>query len=337
MRDNFDTLRQVLARFRLEDISQEKITRLRGGLSGSDVWQVESPWGKFCLKCMPSGFSVQRIRTIHQAVSLRRDAGMTCLAGYCQAASGETFVVHDERIWELQLWAKGDAPTPPFSNWQKTKMYQAVARFHTVLRDTPHDQSQLGKSEGVAVRLNMLRTWRDHRMEEIRPRIVNYGHPQRKADLSFLAVSFQEYQHKLEPLLVEVSQQDYLLEHCIGDPRPENFRFTGDQLTGLIDLGSLRRDNIALDISRLASELASEAPIDWKLAWDSISAIHPLKEPEKRLTIVLDAANVILTGLKWIQWLVVDGYSFESEALVDSRLCHLCQRFQQIKQHPVWQ
>ncbi|PQO37975.1 phosphotransferase [Blastopirellula marina] len=334
MNHNFDTLRQVLSSFRLDGISDEKIVPLPGGLSGSSVWKVETPWGKFCLKCMPTSFSVQRLKTIHRAVALRRDAGLTCLTGYCQATSGETFVAHHDHLWELQIWAKGEEPQPPLTVWQKKGMYQAVARFHQVLRNTPHDVSQLAKSEGVAVRLNMLRTWRDQGQRTVGSRLNDYGNPQRRQDLKLLIAGFENFQSLVELRLVEVSQQEYLVEHCIGDPRPENFRFENQQVSGLIDLGSMRRDNIALDISRLASELSTDTPVDWPLAWQSVEEIRPLKAPEKHLAIVLDAANVILTGLKWVQWLLVDGYSFDSEQLVDTRLRHLCYRLEQLKHHP---
>lgn len=336
MDHNFDTLRHVLANFRLEGIRSGNITRLKGGLSGSDVWQVESPWGSFCLKCMPEGFSVQRITAIHQAVTWRRDAGMKCLVGYCQATSGQTFVEHDGRIWELQMWAKGEEPLPPYTNWQKTGMFQAVARFHRILQDTPHDRSQLAKSEGVSVRLDMLRTWRKHRLQELDPRLASYEHPRRKELLSIILFAFQEYQHLLEPLLEEVGRHEYLVEQCIGDPRPENFRFENHQISALIDLGSMRRDNIALDISRLASEVSFQTPVDWQFTWDCIEVVRPLKEAEKHLAHVLDAANVVLTGLKWVQWLLLDGYSFQNEELVDARLHHLCYRLREIDQHPAW-
>lgn len=334
MNDNFAPIHQVLKQFRLPEIASDKITQLPGGLSGSTVWQVETPWGKFCLKCMPAGFSVQRLKTIHRAATLRRDAGLTCLAGYCQATSGETFVDHNERLWELQIWAKGEEPQPPLTDWQKKGMYHAVARFHQVLRDTPHDVSQLAKSEGVAIRLNMLRTWRDHRQSDLASRLADYGNPQRRQDLKLLIAGFEKFQSLVEPLLVKVSQQEFLVEHCIGDPRPENFRFENHQVSGLIDLGSMRRDNIALDISRLASEISTNSPVDWPFAWQCIEEIRPLKATEKHLATVLDAANAILTGLKWVQWLLVDGYSFDSEELVDARLRHLCYRLEHLKHHP---
>ncbi|PQO42395.1 aminoglycoside phosphotransferase family protein [Blastopirellula marina] len=337
MSHNFDSLGQVLEQFRLPPIPAEKITLLPAGLSGSQVWKVETAWGNFCLKCMPAGFSVQRIQTIHRAVTARRDAGMTLLPNYCQSASRQTYVEHDKRLWELQTWATGSEALPPYSFAEQRSMLQTVARFHQVLRNTPQDISRLAPSEGVATRLQMLRTWRDHRMQEVVPQVERYGNPKVRGILALFTMVFQTFHRPLELLLESVADEGFLVEYCIGDPRPENFHFEDGQVSAMFDFGSLRKDNIALDIARLASELSTDGSVDWELAFDNIELIRPLKEAEKHLTQILDAANVLLTGLKWVQWIVIDGYSFSNPKLVEARLLHLAMRVDQLIHHPVWQ
>lgn len=333
MTDNYPALNQILAAFQLQPAVVRSLVGLEGGLSGSDVWKVESTQATYCLKVMPPDFSVNRLLAAHKAANRRRRLGMTTLAGYLPTASGQTYVEADGRLWELQTWMPGTPPRVPYLAPQKKAMFQAIAQFHTLHEVPPRETAS---SPGIRTRIKLCDQWRTRHSNGEFAKLRCYGHPQWKSAIEQFLDSFVTYHTRLGPLLMSLEQEPYLLEDCIADPRPDNFRFDDDQLTGLFDLGSMRWDNIALDVSRLASEVSSDGQVDWDFAFQEVSTLRPLTPSEERLAMVLDVANVLLTGLNWVQWLVVDGISFANCNHVSARLCHLTARLAKMDKHAAW-
>ncbi|QDU76283.1 Phosphotransferase enzyme family protein [Bremerella volcania] len=333
MTNHDKTLIQVLAAFQLPTSTVRGIVACEGGLSGSEVWKVETAQACYCLKLMPPDFSVNRLLAAHHAANDRRRRGMTYLAGYLPAASGQTYVQTDDRLWELQTWINGSPPTLPYTFPQKKAMFHAVAEFHDK-HETPPKETDV--SPGIQTRIQLCEAWRLKHVRGHFPSLHSFGQPQWKWALEQFLDSLVHYHPRLGPLLLSLEDETYLLEDCIADPRPENFRFQGDQLTGLFDLGSMRWDNIALDVSRMASEVSLDGEVDWEFAFQAVDSIRPLTPSEERLAIVLDAANVLLTGLNWVQWLVIDEIRFANCDHVSSRLSHLTDRLAKIEKHAAW-
>lgn len=333
MPDYDPTLTQVLAAFQLQPAAIRSIVACEGGLSGSEVWKVEVALASYCLKLMPADFSVNRLLAAHHAAHQRREHGMTYLADYLPASTGQTYVQADGRLWELQTWMDGSPPVVPYSVPQKQAMFEAIAEFHAKHESPPRETEV---SPGIKTRIELCEKWRLKHVRDQFPSLHSFGHPQWKPALEEFLDSFVHYHARLGSLLLSLEHETYLLEDCIADPRPENFRFDGDYLTGLFDLGSMRWDNIALDLSRLASEVSHDGEVDWNFAFQAVQLIRPLTPSEERLAIVFDAANVLLTGLNWVQWLVIDGSSFANCDHVSARLSHLTARLEKIEKHPAW-
>ncbi|MHC2070920.1 phosphotransferase [Bremerella sp. T1] len=327
------TIAHVLARFQIDTESVSNLVACEGGLSGSEAWKVVGSSACFCLKRMPAQFSVKRIEAIHAAANSRRKLGMTLLAGFLSTADDTTWFEHADHLWELQTWMPGEPPFWPYPGPQKQAMFHAIGQFHA-LHTTPLKTS--GLSPGIGTRKRLLEDWPSDRISEAQARISRFGHPQWEPMLSQFLDSFATYKTCLAETLTLVDRDSFELSDRIADPRPENFRFQGEKLTGLFDLGSMRWDNVALDVARLASEVAEEGQIDWPFAFEAMQKHRPLSPPEERLAIILDAANVLLTGLNWIQWLVVDGISFRNCDHVSARLAHIATRLTKIGQHAAW-
>lgn len=333
MSDRHPSFSQVLAAFKLLPAAIRNIVRCEGGLSGGEAWKIETDQACYCLKLMPPDFSVNRLLAAHHAANDRRQSGMKYLAAYLPAASGETYVQIHHELWELQTWMEGTPPEVPYMAAQKKAMFRAVAQFHA-LHESPPRETDV--SPGLKTRIEKCEQWRLKLLKDQYPSLRRFGHPQWKPALEQFLDSFADNHVRLGSLLLSLEHEPYLLEDCIADPRPENFRFAGDQLTGLFDLGSMRWDNIALDVSRLASEVSENGDVDWQFAFQSMEPQRPVTPSEERLAIALDAANVVLTGLNWVQWLVVEGITFANVDHVSSRLAHLTARLAKIDKHAAW-
>lgn len=334
MPNHFPAIMRVLTAFEIQPAAIRNTVECEGGLSGAKAWKVETDQNSFCLKLMPPDFSVNRLLAIHHAAGERRQKGMSYLAGYLPAASGESYVQLDGGLWELQTWMDGQPPSAPYSTSQKKAMFRAIGEFHA-LHETPPAETAV--SPGIARRIELCEKWRLKYEKHLLPSLHHFGHPQWKSMLEPFLDSFVHYHARLGPLLLSCEHEMYVLDDCIADPRPENFRFFADQLTGLFDLGSMRWDNIALDVSRLASEVSDDGEVDWNFAFQAVNTTRQLTPSEERLAKVFDAANVLLTGLNWVQWLVEEGISFANCDHVSTRLSHLLARLDKIEKHPAWQ
>ena len=60
---------------------------------------------------------------------------------------------------------------------------------------------------------------------------------------------------------------------------------------------------------------------------DAYQRARPLTVTEQGLVESFDQANVILSPLNWLQWLIVDGRQFDDLSLVWQRLDELIERF----------
>ena len=325
-------LRQIMARFAVVANSPWKFTACRPGLSGSAVWKVETGETSYCLKRIPEDFPVNRLPAIHRAANRRRALGMTYLAKFYPARDGNSYV-SDGGKWELQSWMPGEPPDRPAKAGQKEAMFNAIGEFHR-LAESRGPQQQT--SPGLKRRLEILLRWQAASFDEHRSHCLRHGNPQWRSILLELLDSFGRYQARLHDLLLRLRNETYELDDCIGDPRPENFHFVQDQLSGMFDLGSMREDNIALDVARLAGELDLAAESEWRRAFASVGLHFRMTPSEERLAIVLDCANAVLTGLNWVQWLGVEGYRFEDCDQVSCRLAHLQQRTRAIEPHLAW-
>lgn len=312
------------------------ITPLEGGLSGSRVWKIGSPHASYCLKSMPPDFPVNLLRRIHAAGNARRALGMQTLAAYLPTRQGESYLEADGHLWELQSWLEGSPPSQPLTADAKRQIVQAVAGFHQVVRETPYASTARGPSPGITARARLAERWQQRPPEQTKALIMAFGKPQQRPIFHKFVDSFQQYAIPLCQRLAELATVPFPLSDCLGDPRPENFLFREGQLTGQIDLSSLRLDNWALDLARLGSELAEDGRPDWDVVFDTAGKVAMLSPDERRLAWGLDLANILLTGLNWIEWLVVEKRRFASPDQVANRLAHLERRLAFVAEHPAW-
>ncbi len=114
----------------------------------------------------------------------------------------------------------------------------------------------------------------------------------------------------------------------IRDLWHDHILFTGDEVTGIVDFGAMRVDSAACDLSRLLASLLGNDREAWEFARLAYNSIRPLSADEWRLAQVLNETNVILAGVNWLDWICVQGRSFDNYDAIYARLDDLLLRLE---------
>ena len=110
------------------------------------------------------------------------------------------------------------------------------------------------------------------------------------------------------------------LQPCIRDIWHEHVLFEGETVSGLVDFGALRPENVAADIARLLGSLAGDHAADWKLGLSAYEQVRPLSASERELITAFDRSAVLMSGIQWLQWIYLEGRTFEAPQRVLDRL-----------------
>ncbi len=110
------------------------------------------------------------------------------------------------------------------------------------------------------------------------------------------------------------------LQPCIRDLWHDHVLFTGDEVTGIVDYGALRIDSVAADLARLLGSLVEDDRDAWGVGLAAYQSVRPLAAHESMLLYAYDRANVLLSGLHWLQWVFCRGYTFADPRCVLRRV-----------------
>jgi homoserine kinase type II len=158
-----------------------------------------------------------------------------------------------------------------------------------------------------------------------------------ESDWPELARLAREFTHRAPPALDRVAKRlesavrcQVPLQPCIRDVWHDHVLFTGEQVSGLIDFGAMRVDNIACDIARLVGSFVADDVPKWSAAVAAYSSIRPLSDSERELVAAFDQSTVLLGGLNWVRWIYVEGRSFPDRRRVAERLSALLGRLRHL-------
>ena len=115
---------------------------------------------------------------------------------------------------------------------------------------------------------------------------------------------------------------------CLCDVWHDHVLFTGDELTGLIDFGAIKVDNVAVDLARLLGSLVGDDVAQREAGLNAYAEIRPLSELERALVPMLDRTGVVLGLANWLRRLWQHGTEYENRAAVADRLASLVRRIE---------
>jgi len=337
-RDEFQQARlltTIVGQFVSNSTEIRSIRPCLGGFSGSKTWEVQLPQGSFCLRKWSPAVTLGRILWIHREISSRNAEGMDILPEYLKSDSGQTVFQSMDSYWELATWLPGMPVEPPISDHHGKAMLGALRRFHAQAKTKNNAAENLTSSPGIESRLAVLRRWRG--IDDSRFTQFSKGHYQHLWPLAEeLWAGLRRFEASLSKALEWATTVRLPIVTCIGDPRPEHFLFEADRLTGLIDFGSMRQDFLALDLARLTGELYANNLAQWEVAQAWYGSENQMMAPQWEVAWVLDAANALLSGLNWIDWLWLERRHFDNLAEVEKRLQTLVARLDKLSGHPAF-
>jgi homoserine kinase type II len=245
--------------------------------------------------------------------------------------SGETYLFHAGHLWQLEPFmpGRGDYAAQP-SRQRLTNALSALARFHQAALDFPQREATSGSSHGMLERIERLERFKAGGLVRLRSRIDTSYEP----ELAALAIDCCELARQVIPGLadevasltrVKVPQQP-----VIGDVWHDNVLFEGDAVSGIVDFGATRIDNVARDIARLLGGMAADNRDDWQHGLAAYETIRPLSPTEQQFVTMFDRCNVALSGLNWATWIYDEHREFDDLAAVRGRLEHFVSRLRHL-------
>jgi len=298
-----------------------------GGYSGAQLWRVNDVGGTRCVRRWPSAYpNRSQLTLIHQAITHVHAAGADFVSDYRATSDGKTMVALGDHLWEAGRWMPGRPAERPIGERKMSAAATAVGVFHEAMAScrSPETGSQLTTSPGIKRRLAMLQHW-----QKRTPRDTITQARARGVDAAIVAMipdfinQFQRVSRQLEGLLQHWSQVPIMLSFCLRDIREEHVLFTGDRVTGIIDYGSMGWENQSADLARLLGSMDDIDPSVWTKGLDAFANHSRLSQTEIDMSRVFHVANVVLSGLQWLEWLAYEGRIFSPTNLVQDRLRRL--------------
>jgi Ser/Thr protein kinase RdoA (MazF antagonist) len=197
-----------------------------------------------------------------------------------------------------------------------------LARFHTAVATYPRDGGQVGAScsPGLIQRHDKLQRLLHGELDRLATTVAGYHDPEITQRGRRLLEFFRRSGGKVLQLLDHTAPLKVALQPCIRDIWHDHVLFTGNEVTGLIDFGAMRHDNVACDLARLIGSLVGDREAEWFAALQAYAAQRPLTTDENLLIRAFDQSGVLMSGLSWLQWICVEGRQFDDQQQVLCRL-----------------
>lgn len=329
----------VLGRYAgFESIGRIEVLRNHNGLSGAEIFRVAHPvtadW--FCLRRWPNAMQDERqLRAIHATLNAAVRDGLDVVPAPLPTMQGATIVREDDVYWELAPWMPGTADyhtnpsTARFENALTT-----LARFHTAVCKPTQRQGQV---PGILDRLQITEYWLGQDLAVLRGKIESEPSCPYQDQFQRILDAFAAHGEGLRCRLIDASQWSLPLQACIRDVRAEHVLFEGHRVSGLVDFGAMRNDHIGLDLARLLGSLAGDSDESWLngVAYYEQGG-RKFGKLETQLVGLIDVSNVLLSGLNWVRWLVLEHRGFHSASAVATRIGEIARRVQRLDgTHPL--
>ncbi len=309
-----------------------------GGFSGALLWRVTAPRGTLVLRRWPQAHpDRQRLQWIHGLLDDAQRQGFSRVPVPLVDRAQQTIVERDEWRWELAHWLPGVADYP--SDPQPEKLAaaaRALAQFHQATQDCSsardaRDGSPVTHAAAPAVRqrLTAFQTLARGQMSAL---IAAVHQPQ--ADWPELRTFGQQHLERVVThadfaarQLQSLADRPFGLQPCIRDIWHEHVLFEGPCVSGLIDFGSARMDTVTTDLARLLGSFAGNDAVAWSHGLAAYQMVRPLSADERALIAALDRANILLSGIHWLQWIFVERRLFGDTAAVMQRFAAIAARW----------
>jgi len=327
-----DSIRQIerLLQAYPPDCQPQQIEPLAaaGGFSGSRIWRLQTPRGPLGLRRWPEGSTpAERLQFIHAVLWYAQQEGYSLVPVPLEARNRKGFLEHGGCFWQLEPWMPGEASYHDHPSRAKLKAAMiALAEFHEATSQFPLPHWDPTFSPGIRARLEQLQRLvggdaailtqlaRDHHWSELRQRGER------------LATGFAAAAPHVRASLRHAAAHEIRVQPCIRDVWHDHILFEADAVSGIIDFGAMRVDNVACDVARLLGSLVGDDPTQWKVGLAAYASVRPLGDLEQRLIRAFDESTVLLSGFNWLDWICRQGRVFSDPQAVLARIDGIGQR-----------
>ena len=262
---------------------------------------------------------------------------------------GESYVQLKNDFWELTSWLPGQADYLPLRRPEKLRAaLAALAQFHVAAADyVGMERVTPTSSPGIlARRRGRIESLRSGALTAIATAVDAASHPADGID-SHDWNALRQLGRRLLPLyaqaeepvlrqLIAAAAQKIPLQPCIRDIWHDHVLFEGDRVSGIVDFGATRIDNVACDVARLLGSFSPANRADdaavWREGLAAYESVRPLSADERQLVGVFDRSGTLLAGINWLEWIFINGRTFADLAAVCSRLDGIIARLKRLTQ-----
>lgn len=319
--------RAVLAEY-FPDRASAKLTCLENGdgFSGASIWRVDLDDSRcLCLKAWAPGEpSMGRLTTIHRWMDAARAAGLCFVPSVQRPRVGEgSCVAAAGRLWDLTQWMPGTCSATP-TTAEVSAACAALAHLHCVWQRV---ESAVAPCTAVEARLQRWRLIFD---------LVEGGwSPASSAEHGELGcwtrrgwLVLKRHAKPIGPALSPWTRISLPLQPCLCDIRAEHVLFDQTRVSGIVDFGAARLDNVSVDVARLLGTLAGDVADLRAAGLAAYESVRRLSFEEKSLVHYLDRTGAVLAVAGWLMWLHEKGRSFSDRPVMLQRLKALVERIE---------
>ncbi|HEX7377834.1 MAG TPA: aminoglycoside phosphotransferase family protein [Pirellulales bacterium] len=293
-----------------------------GGFSGARFWRVQAPAGVFCLRRWPREHPERQQLEFIQAVLWHvRQEGFRLAPLPVETRTHAGYVSEAGHLWELTPWLPGQADYHRDPSLKKLRAAAgALARFHLAASSFPLPHRGPDAPPGLGKRMDVLASWTPAKLSKLAASIVAADWPELARLAERLLPLFNRAADAVIDTLNQAAAIRVPLEACIRDIWHDHVLFCGDKVSGVIDFGAMRVDSVATDVARLLGSLCGDDGAAWLEALQAYDSIRPLSSSEALLVTAYDRANVLLSGMSWLDWVYLEGRQFENRAAIGERI-----------------
>ncbi len=287
------------------------------GFSGAHVWKVTCRDQSYALKRWPAGQPVHlSLPSIHQLMIQARRGGVTVIPEVCRTGAKETCLSFDNSFWDACSWQHGQPDPQPNESRLRSAM-KLLTSLHAIWRTS--NERRTASCPAIQLQHRRLLEWTTIELEWLKQQVAH--HPLfRQA-----AVLFELHRPGALRRLAPWLNHQVALQPCLGDVWADHVLFEGDQVTGLIDFGSVRFDHPTQDLARLIGSYTQGDAVRRQLA---LSYYAPMTNEWEQLLMVLDDSGTIVGLGNWLRWLILEKRTVVDPHRTMARLQKLVMRLE---------
>jgi homoserine kinase type II len=270
--------------------------------------------------------TLSRLVEIHLLMKVARNKGLLFVPTVLTSEKGTTYVVYDDRHWDLTTWMEGEAASPTrVSLEQVDSAFTALALLHGAWASR---EPSRGPCPGVLRRLQGFREWEKviHAGWGLPLHSSDPAHAWAERAFKLLEAHAKYLPRKLEDWL----DRSMTLQPCLCDIWHDHVLFEGDLVTGIVDYGGVKTDHVAVDLARLLGSLVDDRADLRAGGLHAYARLCPLTLEEEELVTVLDETGALVGLITWLKWLYLENRQFDSRDLVIRRLQALVERVERM-------